>query len=195
MDRKRIIYPYRPLDNPYGDYPILNIKNDFPIPPNWIEIFPNTNYEVSTGTSSSNLRFKHKDVNSFKYENEEWVDDIPFIRNTKKQEMATERYNIERSGYDFNGYHVDTDDISQNKINSIVLAAMNDPSYSVQWKMVDGTFVTLNHETIIALGISIRNFIQGNFDKEMNLRNYIDTLNTRDEIESVTWDTIIPTNA
>lgn len=179
--RKQIIYPVRNSSN--NEYPILNIPIDYPIPTNWIESFPPESVTDETTNEVTNY-----DRNSFKYENDEWVDDLDYIKTAQKKKIYAVRWEKERSGFTFNGFKINTDDVSQTKINGAVSSVLVDSTYTLNWRCDDGTFVTLDGDTIKALGSAVRNHIQTQFDKEKDYCALIDTKTSREEIESVVWE-------
>ena len=64
------------------------------------------------------------------------------------------------------GMSVQTDDLSQQRITGAALAAMIDPTTTVNWKVADGQFVTLDAKTIIAVAQAVRAHVQACFDAE-----------------------------
>lgn len=67
------------------------------------------------------------------------------------------------------GFPVQTDDLSQQRIIGAALAAMVDPSATVRWKVADGSFVTLDAPTVIAIAQAVRAHVQACFDREAEL--------------------------
>jgi len=73
------------------------------------------------------------------------------------------------SGITVSGMPVQTDDLSQNRIVGAALAASLDATATVRWKIADGTFVTLDAPTIIAIAQAVRAHVQACFDHEATL--------------------------
>lgn len=71
------------------------------------------------------------------------------------------------------GLHVHTDDVSQSRIVGAALAATLDPATTVRWKLADGTFVTLDADTIVAVAQAVRDHVQACFDREAFLLEQI----------------------
>lgn len=181
IQRKQIIYPVRNESN--DEYPILNIPVNYQIPPDWIEIFPTTSKTDELTNETTNY-----DINSFKFENGEWIDDLDYIKKVQKKKMNAIRWEKERESFDFNGFKINCDDVSQTKINGAVSSVLVDSTYTLNWRCDDGTFVTLNGDYIKALGTAVRNHIQTQFDKEKDYNTLIDNKTTREEIESINWE-------
>jgi len=73
------------------------------------------------------------------------------------------------SGATIGGVSIHTDDVSQQRIVGAALAATLDPEITVNWKCADGTFVTLDASTIIAIAQAVRAHVQCCFDREAEL--------------------------
>lgn len=71
------------------------------------------------------------------------------------------------------GLPVQTDDLSQQRIVGVALAATVDPTTAVRWKVADGSFVTLDAPTIIAIAQAVRAHVQACFDREAELLDLI----------------------
>lgn len=78
------------------------------------------------------------------------------------------------SGTEVAGIAVHTDDLSQQRIVGAALAASLDPATTVNWKVVDGTFVTLDAATILAVAQAVRAHVQACFDREAALLTALD---------------------
>lgn len=85
------------------------------------------------------------------------------------QALADRRWRAETGGISVNGSLVATDERSQAKFVGACLAATLDANYSVQWKIADGGFVTLNRDQIIAIAQAARAHVQACFDREAAL--------------------------
>ena len=186
---KLIIYPTR--NSTTNLYETLNIKDNFPIPEGWLE-YPNltSDEEDSNTLMLPSDSYNKKDVNTYKYNTDTstWIDDIDYIKKIQKKAISAIRWERERSGFTFNSVPINTDDVSQNKINGAVSSVLVDPTYTLNWRCDDGTFITLDADSIKALGTAVRNHIQYQFDKEMYYVNIIDTLTTREAIFDTIWD-------
>lgn len=72
-------------------------------------------------------------------------------------------------GTTFSGMRLQTDDIAQSRITGAALAAMIDPTCTVQWKMHSGDFINLTGTQIIAVAQAIRAHVQACYDREAAL--------------------------
>lgn len=91
-----------------------------------------------------------------------------------KDMVANIRYNKERAGVKYAGVTFSTDDVSQTKYLAILMAVMQDPNFSVNWKVVEG-FLTLHAADIMQLTAGIRMYVQACFDKELDFQDQIDS--------------------
>jgi hypothetical protein len=80
---------------------------------------------------------------------------------------ASKRYDKEIGGTTISGVAYPTDRDTQSKLASAVLFAQLTPAAVFQWKVADGTFVTLTGlEQIVAVASAIGAFVQGCFALE-----------------------------
>lgn len=77
------------------------------------------------------------------------------------------------AGIEVDGVHVQTDDLSQQRLTSVALAAQVDPATTVRWKVGAGEFVTLTAPQITAIAMAVRAHVQGCFDREAELSELI----------------------
>ncbi|WP_288099561.1 DUF4376 domain-containing protein [Pseudomonas sp.] len=82
--------------------------------------------------------------------------------------IATRRWLAETSGTTFGGMPIDTERDSQALLTGAVVAAMQDPAYSVRWKTSAG-FVDLSSPQIIAVASAVRAYVQACFNREAEL--------------------------
>lgn len=80
------------------------------------------------------------------------------------------------------GVAVYTDELSQQRITGAAVAAMLDQSLTINWKSADGTYVTLDAPTILAVATAVRQHVQACFDNEAAL---IEALNASAKSEDV----------
>lgn len=80
---------------------------------------------------------------------------------------AAKRYALENGGFDYKGSPIATDATSQSKIGNGALAAtVIGPSFSTAWKCSDGSFISLDHDEMIAMASSIMAFVSACFAAE-----------------------------
>ena len=127
-------------------------------------------------------------------ENGDWVirtalPTLDELRATKLAELAGLRWEKETGGTLFNGMPVATDAVSQTKYIGAVVGAQIDPATVINWKMADGTFVTLDAQAITAVAMAVRAHVQSCFDKEAELKAQIEAASTAVEIAAVNLNT------
>lgn len=86
-----------------------------------------------------------------------------------KTEVKARRDKALNAGTTIDKMSVATDDLTQQRITSAALAATLNPEISVQWKMPDDTFVTLDSTQILGIAQGIRSHVQACFDREAEL--------------------------
>lgn len=111
------------------------------------------------------------------------------LRALKLSELAALRWERETGGTLFNGMPVATDAVSQTKYIGAVVGAQIDPNAVINWKMADGTFVTLDAQAITAVAMAVRAHVQACFDNEAALKSQIEAASTAEEIAVVDLNT------
>ena len=118
----------------------------------------------------------------------DWVEPIlptlEQLRQAKKAEIAEARFNAETAGVS----GIKTDRESQALLTGACLQAVIDPTYSLNWKTIDGSFITMTAEQIKTVGSIVRMHVQASFDEEARLCNLIDLAETAEEISAITWE-------
>lgn len=115
---------------------------------------------------------------------EEQLDNMFYnIKNSKRNEIAASRYEKEIAGV----YGIKTDRESQAMLTAAVLQATLDPTYTLNWKTIDGTFVTLSAQEVTVVGTVVRTYIQSQFDEELRLNMLIDNVTTKEELDEIIW--------
>lgn len=134
---------------------------------------------------------RHSGVTAFEgLENGKWVirsalPALDEVRAGKLGALAAKRWDKETGGTTFNGMPVATDPVSQTKIIGAVVGAQIDPLATVNWKLPDGSFVTLDAAAINAMAMAVRAHVQACFDREAELKALIDGANTVEDIAAV----------
>jgi hypothetical protein len=104
----------------------------------------------------------------------------------KLAEIAAARYAEEVGGITFSGMAIDTSRESQGLITGAALQATIDPAYMCRWKTAGG-FVELGAEAVIAVAVAVREHVQGCFDREAELTSVIESAETIEAAEAVSW--------
>jgi len=118
------------------------------------------------------------------YSEEQLAERLTTAKEAKKSEIAAARYEAEIAGI----LGIKTDRESQALLTGAVLQAFIDPTYSLNWKTVDGTFVELGYAEIMAVGTVVRTHVQDQFNKESEIRDKIDACTTVEEVAAITYE-------
>jgi hypothetical protein len=106
-------------------------------------------------------------------------------RASKFSALASRRWQAETGGTTFNGLPLSTDAVSQTKYVGALVGAQIDPNATLKWKMADGSFVTLDAQTITAVAMAVRAHIQACFDREAELRTLVQAAASKAELEAI----------
>jgi hypothetical protein len=110
------------------------------------------------------------------------------LKEAALQALADRRWRAETRGISVNGSPVATDDKSQAKLVGACLAATLDASCSVQWKVADRGFVTLDRDQIIAIAQAVRTHVQACFDREAALAEEIQSASDEQALATIDID-------
>ena len=108
----------------------------------------------------------------------------------KKREIASARYDAEFGGFTdpASGMFVRTDERTRSLLTAAKLRAQANAAYLVEnWKTADGSFITLDAPTIIALESAVHDFIEAQFAKEAALAAQIDSATTPEGVSAIQW--------
>jgi hypothetical protein len=84
------------------------------------------------------------------------------------------RFTRQIGGYTYRGLTYDTDPVSVSSLNSVYVLALDNKAYGTQWKLANGTFVSLDANTIIAVYTAIIRFIEALFTAESSIGTAVD---------------------
>ena len=79
-----------------------------------------------------------------------------------------------KAGFTVGGIVFHADDISQQRILGAALAVIRNPRLTIKWKSIDGAFVTLDAEAVLAAADAVRSHVQACFDREAELLAALD---------------------
>jgi hypothetical protein len=100
------------------------------------------------------------------------VEDIPIgeLKTLFLAAVAEKRWEVETAGVVIGGIRIKTDRESAAKLTAAYVKADRDPGYAIaNWKVADGTFVTLSAAAILAAGDAVSAHVQACFDREAAL--------------------------
>lgn len=98
---------------------------------------------------------------------------------------AQKRWEREVSGTTLMGLTIATDDRSKILISGARQAADNDPDFTTQWKLPDGTFITLDADMIIAISDAALGHVASCFalEEQVNIQIANETITTKEQVD------------
>lgn len=99
---------------------------------------------------------------------------------------------VETGGTTVSGYPIATDIESQTRTIRAYIRAKNNPAFTIaNWRLGDGSYVSLTNAAILTMGDGVHDFIQSCDDAEKDVRDQIiaATITTFAEIDQYTWPT------
>ena len=104
-----------------------------------------------------------------------------------RDHFAERRYDFEVGGIDVNGVAVRTDRFTVERIYQARFLAKEDSAFTTDWKLGDGTFLTIDAPTIIGLSDAVTEHLKEAFTKEKVVNGSIDAATTVEEVKAVQW--------
>ena len=107
------------------------------------------------------------------------------VKDFKQQEIALWRYEQETKGIVVNNKFFSTTRESQAALTAAFTSLKEGFISSVNWKTLNGTFVSLNLSEITTIAQAVVNHVQLCFDKEAEYLNLVKNATTIEEVESI----------
>ena len=104
-----------------------------------------------------------------------------------RDHFAERRYDFEVGGIDVNGLAVRTDRFTVERIYQARFLAKEDAAFTTDWKLGNGTFMTIDAPTIIGLSDAVTAHLKEAFTKEKVANGSIDAATTVEEVKAVQW--------
>lgn len=113
--------------------------------------------------------------------------DLEKSKKLSRDYYAEKRYNYEVGGTSVGGLAVRTDRFTVDRIYQARVLAKEDAAFTTDWKLGDGTFLTLDAPTIIAIGDAVTAHLKDAFTRERVANESIDAATTVAELEAIVW--------
>lgn len=113
--------------------------------------------------------------------------DLEKSKKLSRDYYAEKRYDYEVGGTSVGGLDVRTDRFTVDRIYQARVLAKEDAAFTTDWKLGDGTFLTLDAPTIIAIGDAVTLHLKDAFTREKVANESIDAATTVAELEAIVW--------
>ena len=113
--------------------------------------------------------------------------DIDGAKKHSRDHYADKRYNVEVGGINVGGLPVRTDRLTVARIYQANALAIQDPAFTTEWKIGDGSFITVDATLIASLTTAITSHIQTSFTREKTINEEITAATTIAELQAITW--------
>jgi len=113
--------------------------------------------------------------------------DIDGAKKHSRDHYADKRYNVEVGGINVGGLPVRTDRLTVSRIYQANALAIQDPAFTTEWKIGDGSFITVDATLIASLTTAITSHIQTSFTREKTINEEITAATTIAELQAITW--------
>ncbi len=116
---------------------------------------------------------------------------LTLLKQDKWQSIKQQRDSSEFSGFTWDGSTFDSDQISQSRIQGAVqLASMSinaEQPFSIEWTLADNSTRILSAEQMLAVGVALSQHVSLQHSKARLLRSSIESCETKEELENITW--------
>lgn len=113
---------------------------------------------------------------------------LEYLKQVKKQEIASKRYDAEVGGVKFGEYLMHTDRESQSKYTGAIVAFQATGLFPQAWKGINGWLPLPSHEVLFALAMTVQKHVNDCYVKEAMLEMQIDAAKNKTELEAIKWD-------
>jgi hypothetical protein len=117
----------------------------------------------------------------------DFPEDLEGAKKVSRKYFANKRYQFEVGGIDVGGLEVRTDRLTVSRIYQADHLASADPTFATEWKLGDGSFITVDATLIGQLSASITSHIQNSFSRERIANQGVDAATTIEELKAVEW--------
>ena len=101
--------------------------------------------------------------------------------------FAQKRYDFEVGGINVNGIDVRTDRLTVDRIYQARFLASEDNTFTTDWKLGDGTFLTIDAATITAISDGVTTHIKDSFAREKAANDSITAATTTQELTAIQY--------
>ncbi len=125
--------------------------------------------------------------------NRSWQDTrtIQDLKQTKWQEIKSQRSSIESEGFSCYNKVFDSDAISQSRIQGAVqlaqLAISTNQPFLITWTLQDNSTIDLDANQMIEVGIALGLHITNTHTRARELRALIEQANSKEELDLISW--------
>ena len=167
-----------------------NWSDEYKLIERWIESNPTT--EIDEKISETIEYRDGKTIVVYNYQ----LPNTESMKTLKKAKLASKRWEIETSGAVINGNLYATDRESQVKYTAVAVALFqaNPLTWTINWKVGDGTFVVLNAQQMSGVINTVMTHVQTSFNKEAEFIAQIDVCTTVEEILAIDLEQGWPSN-
>ena len=131
--------------------------------------------------------FAAKQQERFDAQLTEFGADVDGAKDFLRDHYASKRYDFEVGGISWNGLDVRTDRFTVERIYQARFLAKEDAAFTTDWKLGNGTFLTIDAPTIIALSDAVTAHLKEAFTKEKTANVSIDAATTLAELQAIVW--------
>tara|TARA_R110000772_G_scaffold66607_3_gene148251 strand:- start:388 stop:993 length:606 start_codon:yes stop_codon:yes gene_type:complete len=123
----------------------------------------------------------------FDYSQGLWAFDISLAKAEKWRAIKEKRTEQEFSNFDWGGYSVQCDEVSQRRLQGAVQMAAISPSIIIDWTMEDNSVVSLTAPQVIEMGTALGLHVTATHERGRMLRQLINDATTETQLDLINW--------
>ena len=101
--------------------------------------------------------------------------------------ISEKRTEQEFSNFDWGGYSVQCDEVSQRRLQGAVQMAAISPSIIIDWTMEDNSVVSLTAPQVIEMGTALGLHVTATHERGRMLRQLINDATTETQLDLINW--------
>ena len=113
--------------------------------------------------------------------------DVDGAKQFARDNFAQKRYDFEVGGINVNGIDVRTDRLTVDRIYQARFLANEDNTFTTDWKLSNGVFLTIDAATIIAISDAVTAHIKDSFQKEKAANDSVTAATTIQELTAIQY--------
>ena len=111
--------------------------------------------------------------------------DLGTVKQIKKDNIASWRYQVEVGGITIGGATIRTDRESQSQLNAAYSSLTAGLVTSINWKSANGTFITLGVTEVAGIAKAVAEHVQASFTAEKALVMQVDACTTVEQVVAI----------
>lgn len=156
------------------------------------QIYNTSNKEIKTieNIGETTIQEGYTTLEPFEFSiwnGKKWVDDIETLKEIQKNKINEEKERAEFTPFTYNEITIDADAKSQSNIQAKMIELSISKAPETTWVTYDNQTITMSSSDFIHMSMSLANRVSKIVLRGRYLKDKIDSLSTKKEIEKIKW--------